>query len=75
MKIKMLTTSAGPDPLKNWQEGQVRDVEPEEAKAMVDSKMATYEKTIIVPAEKAIPPAHEQAVIVPPEKATTKKGK
>lgn len=53
----------------NWREGQTRDVEPGEAKAMVDANLATYEKAVTVPAEKAIPGAHEQAVIVPPETA------
>ena len=40
MKIKMLTTSAGPDVSRNWSKGQKRDVDPEEARVLIIAGVA-----------------------------------
>jgi hypothetical protein len=40
MRIKMKTTSAGPDVAQNWNAGQVKDVSLSEAIEMVDAGLA-----------------------------------
>jgi hypothetical protein len=52
MKIRMLTTSAGPDPALNWHEGQKRTVDDEEGQALVDAGVATsLEPVVPTPAD------------------------
>jgi hypothetical protein len=58
MKIKMLTTSAGPDPTLNWSEGQKRTVDDEEAQALVDAGVAVSLELII--AKLADAPAEDE---------------
>lgn len=80
MKIKMLTTSCGPDPKYNFNEGQKRNVTPEEARywhekgycELLEPYPSEVEKAVIDPAEKAVVAAPEKAVIKPPETVAVK---
>lgn len=47
MKIKMLTTSAGPDVSLNWMEGEERTLEDSEAQALIDSGLAVSLEMVI----------------------------
>lgn len=69
MKIKMLTTSCGPDPNFNFTEGQVRDVSVEEARYWDRAGVCTLLEPYPANAEKAVVAPVEKAVVTPPETA------
>lgn len=70
MKIKMLTTNCGPDPTRNWNEGQVREVCEEEGTYWIKLNVAIpYGTAVVKPPEKAVTSPAEKAVVAPQEKA------
>lgn len=71
MKIKMLTTSAGPDPKANWCEGDTRDVCVEEARYWYTRGVCKIVEPFPEDIEKAIGITPEKAVVKPPETAVT----
>jgi hypothetical protein len=81
MKIKMLTTSCGPDPKFNFNEGQKRNVSVEEARYWFEMGVCELlepwpvEKAVVAAPEKAVVIPAEKAVISPPETAAKGKGK
>lgn len=73
MKIKMLTTSAGPDPQFNFTEGDERNVTVEEARYWDKAGVCTLLEPYPSDAEKAIVVPAQKAVVTPPETATVQK--
>jgi len=67
MKVKMLTTAAGPDGV--WMAGQVIDLSDDIAKVFVEEG---YAEVIQIPKPKAVP-VIETAAIEQPEKAVVSK--
>ena len=67
MRIRMNTTKCGPVVTDNWNEGEIRDVSVEEARAYVTSHLATA----LEPFEVAVVRPPEVAVITPPQKAVS----
>lgn len=72
MKIKMLTTSCGPDPNFNFTEGQVCDVTVDEARYWHEAGVCTLLEPYPAEAEKAVVAPVQKAIVAPPE---TAKGK
>lgn len=69
MKIKMKTTSCGPDPTFNFNKGQVRDVTVEEARYWHSAGVCELIDLYPADAEKAVLKAPEKAVVKPAETA------
>lgn len=69
MKIRMLTTSCGPDSKFNFDKNQIRDVSEEEAKYWHDRKLCELIDDFKEP-PKPSSVGVEKAVVVPSEKTT-----
>jgi hypothetical protein len=69
MKIKMLTTSAGPDINSNWCEGDVREVCVDEARHWYKHGVCKLIEPFPEDAEKMLGIVTEKAVVKPPETA------
>lgn len=78
MRIRMNTTKCGPNVNENWNEGEIKDVSVEEARAYVTSHLATalepFEVAVVQPPEKAVITSPEKAVSGPAEIAGQGKG-
>jgi len=79
MRIRMNTTKCGPVTTENWNEGEIKNVSVEEARAYVTSHLATVlepfpETAMLRPPETAVVTSPQKAVSGPPEIAGQGKG-